>query len=220
MRTAMKRIIFSAIVTLAVLTANAQEILRTDTIEKAKNPWDYTIVRTISMDNGVKIHNDIIYKDKKIWGRTVTRWNTYEGKQMPAFNVTSETMKSLASSSLKGKTVVISFWISSCGPCMKELRRVGPEIIDKYPADKFVFLAIGANETAETAKKFHIRSGATFDLYFDKAGTVMPKFADNGCPKVFVIDSNGIVRYAESGYNPAKFDKLKAKIKEVFDNNK
>lgn len=125
MRTVMKRILFYVIVTLAVLTAKAQETVRTDTIEKAENPGEYTIVRTVSMDNGVKIYNDIIYKDKKIWGRTETRWSTYEGKKMPAFNIMSEAMKPLASSSLKGKTVVISFWISSCGPCMKEFAPCG-----------------------------------------------------------------------------------------------
>lgn len=163
-----------------------------------------------------KIDIDTLRLNGKVMGITTTNWYAYEGDKMPSFEIISECGKTLKSEDLKGKTVVISFWINTCVPCMKELNRVGPEIIDQYPSDDFVFLAIGASENLETTKWFHEKSKATFDLYYDPSGTVMRKFADNGCPKVFVIDANGVICVAEAGYSPENFDTLKVKIRNIY----
>ena len=91
--------------------------------------------------------------------------------------------KKIKSKDLKGKTVVISFWISTCVPCRRELDRIGAELVDKYPSDKFECLAIGVGESAKSAKKFQELAGIPFPLCYDRFSTIFPKFADNGFPK-------------------------------------
>lgn len=151
---------------------------------------------------------------------TVTNWYCIEGDKCPSFTVWDEGGGQLESSELSGKTFVVSFWISSCGPCRKELGRVGPEIMDIYSPDEFAFIAIGSGESAESAKKFRELSKAAFPLYYDPSGKVFEKFADNGFPKTFVVDPKGIVRMVESGYSEEKFQHLKEVVEKVVRENR
>lgn len=196
--------------------AHAQRSERTDTLTLGDKRVAVTTVSTTSFTNDCKVVTDSVYTDGNLLCFSRTNWFAYEGKPMPDFEIVSASGQRLKSSELKGKTIVISFWIPSCGPCRKELGRVGDEIISQYPADKFVFLAVGAGANTEDAKAFRERSNATFELYCDPTNSMYPKFADNGFPKVFVVDSKGIVRFTESGYNKKKFETLKEQIKTVF----
>lgn len=117
-------------------------------------------------------------------GYSVTNWYCIEGDKCPTFTVYNENGQKVTEKDLQGKTAVISFWISSCTPCRKELGRAGAEIVDLFPPDKFIFLTIGSGETAESARRFRELSKATFPLCYDESGEVFNKFADNGFPKI------------------------------------
>lgn len=162
-----------------------------------------------------RIERDTIKINGRAVGVTITNWYRIEGDKCPSFTVRDEDGNKIKSKDLLGKTLVISFWIKTCGPCMRELKRVGPELVDKYPADKFAFLAIGVGENAETAKWFRKKVGITFPLCYDKYDTVFYRFADNGFPKVFVVDSKGIIMFKEKGYSEEKFEKLKKVVEEL-----
>ncbi len=162
------------------------------------------------------VERDTIYLNGSPAAVSITNWYCIEGDRCPSFVVNDENGKIIKSDDLRGKTVVISFWISTCGPCRKELGRVGPEIIDLYSPDEFCFLAIGSGETAESAKWFREQSKATFPLCYDKSGDVFTKFADNGFPKVFVIDADGIIRLKEHGYSDSKFAHLKKVVEDLM----
>lgn len=164
---------------------------------------------TIALSAQRKVVRDTLFVNGKPIGCTITNWYCIEGDKCPSFTVFDENGKKIVSKDLLGKTVVISFWINTCAPCRKELSRVGPELIDKYSPDEFAFIAIGSGETAESAKAFRLRSTATFPLCYDETGDVVRKFADNGFPKLFVVDSKGIVRMTEQGYSEEKFSHLK-----------
>lgn len=213
----MKRVILFFVAAFSVAMVYAQRTERTDTLTVDGKQMVVTKVSTTTFTDDCKRVIESVYTDGKSLGYTQTNWFAYEGKPMPDFEIISASGKSLKSSDLKGKTIVISFWISTCGPCRKELGRVGDEIISQYPADKFTFLAVGAGADTEAAKKFRESSNATFELYCDPTNSMFPKFADNGFPKTFVVDSKGIVRFTEAGYNNKKFETLKAQIKAVYD---
>jgi peroxiredoxin len=164
---------------------------------------------TIALSAQRRVDRDTLFFDGKAVGYTITNWYCIEGDKCPDFTVFDENGKKIVSKDLLGKTVVISFWINTCAPCKKELGRVGPELIDKYSPDEFAFIAIGSGETAESARNFRSLSKATFPLCYDESGDVVKKFADNGFPKIFVIDSKGIVRMTEQGYSDEKFSHLK-----------
>ena len=164
-----------------------------------------------------RVQTDTLRIRGRVVGYTITKWYCIEGDKCPNFTVYSEDGKAIHSSDLRGKTVVISFWIPSCGPCRKELQRVGPELVDVYSPDELAFLAIGSGEDATGAKKFRELSQATFPLCYDPTGKVFNRFADNGFPKLFVIDKDGIVRMLEAGYNDEKFNHLKEVVNQLVE---
>ena len=164
-----------------------------------------------------RVQTDTLKIRGRVVGYTVTNWYCIEGDKCPDFTVYDENGRTIHSRDLRGKTTVISFWISSCGPCRKELNRVGPELIDVYSPDEFAFLAIGSGENAAGAKKFRELCGATFPLYYDPTNKVFGKFADNGFPKLFVVDKKGIVRMVEKGYNDEKFNHLKNMVRKLVE---
>ena len=131
-----------------------------------------------------------------------------EGEPAPSYTIYKEDGIRVTSEELKGKTVVLNFWITSCGPCRKELKRVETEILPHFPKDKFIFLAVGANETPEKVKRFAETTGLTMPLYYDPNNDTFDKFSNPGCPRNYVIDPEGILRLAEEGYNEEKFQKM------------
>ena len=164
-----------------------------------------------------RVQTDTLKIRGRAVGYTVTKWYCIEGDKCPDFTVYDENGQTIRNRDLRGKTTVISFWIPSCGPCRKELHRVGPELVDVYAPDEFAFLAIGSGEDAAGAKKFRELSQATFPLCYDSTGKVFNRFADNGFPKFFVVDKDGIVRMVEAGYNDEKFNHLKEVVKQLVE---
>ena len=164
-----------------------------------------------------RVQTDTLKIRGKVVGYTVTNWYCIEGDKCPDFTVYDENGRTIRSRDLRGKTTVISFWIPSCGPCRKELQRVGPELVDVYSPDEFAFLAIGSGMEAADAKKIRELSKATFPLCYDSTNKVFGKFADNGFPKLFVVDKEGIVQMVEEGYNDDKFNHLKDVVKKLVE---
>ena len=158
---------------------------------------------------------DSLFINGQCIGYTTTNWYCIEGDECPQFRVKSTDGKTISNRTFKGKTTVISFWIYACRPCRTETSRVGPELIDLYSPDEFQFISIGSGETLESARKFSEQTNATFPLCYDESGNVVKKFADNGFPKLFVVDSEGIVRMTESGFDDKKFNHLKEVVEEL-----
>jgi len=162
-----------------------------------------------------RVQRDTMFIDGAPVAYSMTYWYAIEGDRVPDFAVRSLDGRHIRIGDLRGKVVVISFWIKTCGPCMRELARVGPELVDVYPPENFEFLAIGSGEDRETAQWFSRQCGATFPLCYDPSGRIVGKFADNGFPKVFVVDRQGIIRYTGDGYSPEKFEALKKVVSKL-----
>ena len=167
-----------------------------------------------------KIDRDTLYLGGKAVAYSETIWYVTPGDTVPDFTVITESGKRINIRDLRGKTVVVNFWIITCNPCMRELGKVSKEILEIYESNKFVFLGIGAGQTQEEAKLFNKRSGANFELCCDPTGKVMRLFSDGGCPRNFVVNPEGVITYMEMGYNQEKFSKLVSKIDESIKESK
>lgn len=63
-----------------------------------------------------RVQRDTVRIGGKSVGVTVTNWYCIEGDELPAFTVRDQNGKTIRSADLRGKTVVVSFWIGSCAP--------------------------------------------------------------------------------------------------------
>lgn len=117
-------------------------------------------------------------------------------------NLDGETVKL---SSLRGKTVVLDFWATWCGPCKASFPGM-QKAVNKYKNnDKVVFLFIDTWENVENkeevAGKFIEENNYTFNVPMDKDNKVVEAYKVSGIPTKFVVGPNGRIRFKSVGYN-------------------
>ncbi len=135
------------------------------------------------------------------------------GDRMPSFTIVSDKGHSTASSTFKGKVVLINFFATWCPPCQKELASVQQKLWPKYKNNKdFVLLVIGREHTDADLAKYNEMKGFTFPLYPDKSRAIYSSFAKSLIPRSYLIDKSGKIIYASKGYTDQEFEALMQEI--------
>lgn len=139
------------------------------------------------------------------------------GQKMPEFTIVSDNGKTMKSSELKGKVILITFFATWCPPCQKELPQIQSKIWDKYKDNKnFSLLVIGREHDDAELAKYNEKKGFTFPLYPDKNRSIFGAFAGNLIPRNYLIGKNGNVIYTSKGYTEEEFNELLAVIEKAL----
>jgi thiol-disulfide isomerase/thioredoxin len=129
----------------------------------------------------------------------------------PLFTLKDLDGKTVSLASLKGKTVIIDFWATWCGPCIMSFP--GMQIAqNKYKNNSdVVFLFIDTWENGSNylpgVKKFIADKGYSFHVLVDETGAdkkqskVISTYKVDGIPTKFIIDKNGDIRFKYIGYS-------------------
>lgn len=119
----------------------------------------------------------------------------------------------------KGHVVLLSFWATWCGPCMKELAEVPERILRRFEGEDFRFLAVAVNEprvtVAKKAKQLAER-GLRFPIGLDPYGRIGERTGDGRLPQLVLIDRRGIVRLHEIGYTPERLAEVAERIEALL----
>ncbi|MCW3787443.1 TlpA family protein disulfide reductase [Plebeiibacterium sediminum] len=137
---------------------------------------------------------------------------TKVGQQVPDFSFETIDGKSFEMSQLKGKTVLLVFFATWCGPCMKELPRIQEEIYNKYHSDQFMVIAFGRNHSMDEIKKFNEAKGFSFLLAPDPDRNIYSKFFEQYIPRNVLVDKTGKIVYQRTGYDEEDAKQLKGLI--------
>jgi thiol-disulfide isomerase/thioredoxin len=130
-------------------------------------------------------------------------------EQAPEFKVKDLDGKLVSLSDFKGKTIVLDFWATWCGPCKKSLPAM-QMLVNKYKNDPNVkFLFIHTWETVADPKtdavNYLLTHNLDLPLYMDvknpdtKKNPAVSSFGVKGIPAKFVIDGKGKIRFKSSG---------------------
>ncbi len=139
--------------------------------------------------------------------REEARKNMVEGVTAPDFTLKDLQGKDLTLSSLRGKYVVLDFWGSWCGWCIKGIPDM-KKYYEKYK-DRMEILGVDCNDTEEKWKAavekhelpwLHVRNTDEADI------TV--KYGIQGYPTKIVIDTEGKVAKIVVGEDPAFYKYL------------
>jgi thiol-disulfide isomerase/thioredoxin len=116
----------------------------------------------------------------------------------PPFSFTSRDGDVVALDRLKGKTVVLDFWGSWCGPCLQAAPTLA-RLHEKFADKQVVFLGIARDEEANWSK-FLEKNPSPWPQVLDRTETLTRQFSVTGFPTYIVIDNEGIIRARKSGF--------------------
>ena len=120
----------------------------------------------------------------------------------------------------EGKPMIISFWSTSCKPCIRELDAIYDALPDWLEEADFRVVAVSTDDSRLLAKAKSFAEGRgwgeEYTLLFDKNQDFMRAMNVSVVPHVFVVDAKGKVIYSHTSYVPGNelelFDAIKKSL--------
>ncbi len=116
--------------------------------------------------------------------------------------------------------MIISFWSTTCKPCMRELDAISELMPEWLEEVNFRVVAVSVDDSRSVARARALTEGRGWDdfvLIFDKNQEFMRAMNVTLTPQVYVADKNGKIVYSHTGYAPGNemelYDEL-LKLKE------
>lgn len=127
------------------------------------------------------------------------------GQPAPDFTVTTFGGQTVKLADLKGDVIVLNFWATWCGPCLKELPLL-EALFKSYNKYDFQVLAVATEDSVPQSKLRPLATQLTIPLVKHLSG---PYRQLEGVPTNYVIDRSGKLVYAKAGaFNVEAFNTL------------
>lgn len=143
-------------------------------------------------------------------GPAANSFSEWVGTPAPDFTLKTISGKSTISlSDYKGTIVLLDFWASWCAPCQRSLPEL-QKLEEKF--ENLKILAICIDDKQETGLEFMRRHQVDLSVLFDEKKKVAETYNVESMPSALLIDQDGIIRFALSGYTEKQLSQLRNEI--------
>ena len=115
------------------------------------------------------------------------------GKPALDFQVTDLKGEALSLEKYRGQVVLLDFWATWCGPCIREIPNV-KRTYEKYKDQKFQIIGISLDRSKEPLEAYIEKEELAWIHYWDNIGKVSNLYKVNAIPSTFLIDGEGVIR--------------------------
>jgi cytochrome c biogenesis protein CcmG/thiol:disulfide interchange protein DsbE len=115
----------------------------------------------------------------------------FTNRTAPDFTVTDfNSGKKISLRDFRGKTVILNFWASWCGPCQTEAPLLSTYNAEDAPAN-VVVIGVAAWDTRDQSKTFIQQYNLDYLNGPDSTGTIAIDYGVAGVPETFVVGPDG-----------------------------
>lgn len=143
------------------------------------------------------------------------------------FNASAQTLADVKIENQEGKVVstldlvdgtpmIISFWSTTCKPCIMELNAINDSLYDWLDEVDMKVVAVSVDDTRTLGRARAMTQGQgwdDFECLFDKNQDFKRAMNVSLTPHTFIVDGEGNVVYSHSGYTPGSEQELFEVIK-------
>ena len=138
------------------------------------------------------------------------------GQKAPDFQTRFLNEEEFKLSDQKGKVVILDFWATWCGPCVRAL----PELLkatSSFNKKNVALLAVNQGESKKVISKFLKKKQLkALSVIMDETRKIGGDYKVKGIPKTVIIDQKGVVRHVHVGFSSGMGERLKGEINKLL----
>ena len=134
------------------------------------------------------------------------------GDKAPGFEVTTIAGDTVSTEQLKGKVILVNFFATWCGPCMRKMPIIDTDIYQAIRHDDFVMVNIGREHSVDEVASFKQDSGYQMPFAADPKRAIYSQYAAKMIPRSVIIGKDGVIKLHSTGSSKADVSKLKKVI--------
>ena len=138
-------------------------------------------------------------------------------QNLPDVKVESQEAKVISTLDLvDGTPMIISFWSTTCKPCIMELNAINDNLLDWLEEVDMKVVAVSVDDARTVSRARAMTKGQGWDDYvcvYDKNQDFKRAMNVSLTPHTFIVDGKGKIVYSHSGYTPGSEQELFEKIK-------
>ncbi|MBD5134126.1 MAG: redoxin domain-containing protein [Clostridiales bacterium] len=143
---------------------------------------------------------------------------TWEGDPSLDFTVQMADGSSFTLSEQAGKVVMVNFWATWCGPCVRELPDIA-RLYEEYSSGEQVkIVTINVGESVSTVQRFLDRQSYTIPVAFDTNRIISGRYNITNIPRTVIFNKDGTVSWDHIGaLTSGNYERLKSVIEDALE---